>query len=67
MADELSRQRLSPVELADIAAMSVGDFENLTPEGRLRLFSALVITCTDLMDACIRADVLISEALRAHG
>lgn len=63
--DDMARQRLSARELTDIAAMSVEDFEQLTPEGRLRLFSALVITATDMMDALIRMDVLATQALGA--
>jgi hypothetical protein len=63
MADELSRLRLTPQTLHDLAMMEPDQYEGLSAETRARLFSALVVTCSDLFDALMRIDRAVRTGL----
>lgn len=63
MTDELSRLRLSPRMINELACLDVASYQGLSESTRQQMFSALVVTCVDLYDCLTRVGVLVHDGL----
>ncbi len=63
MADELTRLKLSPQVVHDLAMLEPSQYDAMSEDTRRDLFSALVITCVELYDGTLRIARIAGDEL----